>query len=108
MVEDDWSQHNARCDATIAGGEGVGGSSAYKNILEKAEAFAADPDDDCAADDERTLLRSVVDDVLSRCKEQNRLASIQVIIEGKSPADVAQESGNDNECGLPRCLPYQE
>jgi RNA polymerase sigma-70 factor, ECF subfamily len=75
------------------GTEGAGGSSANEKILDLAEAFVANSDDDSADDDERALLRGVVDEVLSRCKEQNRLAFIQVVMEEKDPAEVAQSLG---------------
>jgi RNA polymerase sigma factor (sigma-70 family) len=75
------------------GGKGVGGDDDPMKLLSAAEAFAVDDNDDSAVDDERELVRGVTETVLARCKEQNCLAFIQVVVEGKSPSEVAENLG---------------
>jgi RNA polymerase sigma-70 factor (ECF subfamily) len=71
---------------------GEGGSAAQDQLLQIPE---SDEDSDAMGreDDKLVLLRSAVELVLASCKDETRQAFLRVVIEGRRPADVAQDLG---------------
>jgi RNA polymerase sigma-70 factor (ECF subfamily) len=71
---------------------GAGGSDVRDQMLQ-VPGSDADSDEKDREDDKLVLLRSALELVLASCKEDTRQAFLKVVIEGRRPAEVAQELG---------------
>ena len=71
----------------------AGGSDAQAQLLAAPDEPPPDPDGQADPDEERALLRRAVESLLADFREQTRLAFWGVVVEARTPAEVARELG---------------
>jgi RNA polymerase sigma-70 factor (ECF subfamily) len=87
---------HAICDLArtrTQGQQGVGGSGAYAHLLAQPDAAPAEVDEERDRDEERVLLREALRHLLPGVTDPTREAFWQVMVEGRRPAEVAQQMG---------------
>jgi len=87
---------HAICDlarARVREQQGAGGSDAYAHLLALPDVAPAEEGEGRDRDEERVLLREALRDLLPGVADHTREAFWQVMVEGRRPADVAQQMG---------------